>query len=151
MNLTEQKFWYLIKDHLPGDTSRVENSVDNGMPDINGSYIIDYWVELKVCNNKKAIRDITTLLRDTQIVWNITRGKQGALIFVMVRYETEIIIYKWNPERFNNRLENIPEAYIELGRIKKEKSFNWPLFKEIIKGQIQERINYGICNSRAAG
>ena len=95
MNLTEQKFWKQIKESLPGDVCRVENYTDDGMPDINGTCVLDYWIELKVCDNKAKTREVTKMLRDSQIVWHLRRGKQGALIFVIVRYPRDIMVYKF--------------------------------------------------------
>jgi hypothetical protein len=144
MNLTEQKLWTLIKDHLPGDVSRVENSVDDGMPDINGTWLVDYWIELKVCENISKIRDVTLMLRDSQMVWNIRRGKQGCIIFVLVRYSTFMILYQWDNVIFANKINNIPNAYIELCRINKTGSFDWNLLELTLK----ERIKNGLCCPR---
>lgn len=150
MTLTEQKLWNLIKSHLPGSAGRVENSVDDGTPDINCTCFIDYWIELKVCSNKNKIRDVTKLLRDTQIIWHMKRGKEGALIFVIVRYPKEIVIYKWERALFNNTIESLSRVYVILSSIqKKGNEFEWAKFNLAILSQIQERINKnGLCDSR---
>jgi hypothetical protein len=151
MNLTEQKFWALIKDHLPGTVNRVENSTDDGMPDVNGTDRIDYWVELKVCVNDSKIRDVTKLLRDSQIVWNIRRGKFGAVIFVAVRYEQFIVLYRWDYDKFQNKLENIPLSYTQLAILRKERSFDWVTFSALISSSITERITNGLRSTGATG
>ena len=96
MNKPEQNFWKLIKTHLPGDVSRVENIADSGTPDVSGAYRSnDYWVELKVCQNNKKERVIIDLLRPAQSVWHSRRGKHGSKIFVLVQYpqfETNAIV-----------------------------------------------------------
>jgi hypothetical protein len=122
------------------------------MPDINGSCIIDYWVELKVCRNESKIVSVVDLLRDSQVVWNIRRGKEGALIFIIVRYEDFIELYRWIPENFKGILKDIGNGYKLVGTVrKKNNSFDWGLFRDILLTNISERINYGICDSRAAG
>ena len=129
MNLTEQKFWKLIKPHLPGDVSRVENTADNGMPDINGTCGIDYWVELKVCNNKEKERPIEKLLRPDQIVWYNRRAQQGACIFVLVRYldKFAFIYVKKNQKDLRTR-------YWNLGLFeKKGNAFAWDEFTSGVK------------------
>jgi hypothetical protein len=132
MNLTEQKFWKLIKPHLPGDVSRVENATDNGMPDINGTFGIDYWVELKVCNNKSKERPIEKLLRPDQIVWHNRRVKQGACVFVLVRYEDKIAIM------YASRQQGEETRYHNLGiMVKSANKFDWPRFSLSIKNVLK--------------
>lgn len=97
----EQKFWSLIKDHLPGDVCRIENTTGSGVPDVSGCiYPVDYWVELKVCDNKKKYADITKLLRDSQCVWCYRRMfyNKNSKIFVAVKYVQmkRILVYKYN-------------------------------------------------------
>jgi hypothetical protein len=147
--MTEQDFWELIKEHIPGEANRVENSADNGMPDVSCCFGIDYWIELKVCSNKEKIRDIVSLLRDDQIVWHLRRGKLGSLIFVIVRYYSRIVIYVWKYEKIKGiLLNNISSFYKQIGVIERKKNcFDWQLFKQIIVDTIKERIKSGLCNS----
>lgn len=126
----------------------MENSVDDGMPDINASFLIDYWVELKVCDNETKIREVTKLLRDSQIVWNIRRGKHGALIFVVVRYRAFIVLYRWQPEKFNGKLIDIPNGYTQISVLRKERGFDWESFRNVFIEQVRERITYGLCDPR---
>lgn len=94
MNQPERNFWKLVKDHLPGDVSRIENIADVGTPDITGAcYVGDYWVELKVCGNKEKARPVEKLLRPAQNVWHARRAKQGSIIFTLVKYEKKILCY----------------------------------------------------------
>lgn len=99
MNTPEKKFWKLLNQNsrLPGDTSRIENYADTGTPDVTGAYEgNEYWIELKACSNKKKIADVLKLLEPSQKVWHTKRVKHGTLIFVMVKYETFIVIYQRN-------------------------------------------------------
>jgi len=132
MNLTEQKFWKLIKPHLPGDVSRVENTADNGMPDINGTCGIDYWIELKVCDNKGKKRPVEKLLRPDQIVWHTRRIKQGACVLVLVRYEDRILVYY-----AKNTEGKIEYLLIAPGIGKNKGGFDWGMLvlntKEVLK------------------
>ncbi len=112
----------------------MENSVDDGMPDINATYLIDYWVELKVCENEVKIRDVTKLLRDSQIIWNYRRGKVGALVFVVVRYMRFIVMYKFNPANF--KVDNPTLSYDQLAVVKKNLAFDWQLFTGVIRREI---------------
>jgi len=134
MNLTEQKFWKLIKPHLPGDVSRVENTADNGMPDISGSCGIDYWVELKVCDNKGKERSVEKLLRPEQVVWHNRRVKQGACVIVLVRYKERILAYC--ARNMESRIEYLPIPPI-WGSEKNKIGFNWGTLilsiKEVLK------------------
>lgn len=95
MNHPERKFWNELKKHLPGTTSRIENEVDSGDPDVSGAYDgQDYWIELKYCSNKSKEKNIYKLLRPSQIAWHARRAKQGSLILTIVRYEVMIVVYK---------------------------------------------------------
>ena len=118
----EQNFWNLIKKHLPGKISRIENTVDVGTPDVSGSYVNkDYWVELKVCQNKNKEIEPIKLLRSTQIIWHLQR--RDSLIFVLVRYPKKILAY-----------ELVGNAYLKLFTLTKVKNkFNWELFTEVFK------------------
>lgn len=93
MNKPEQQFWVLLKSHLPGDVSRIENTADVGTPDVTGAYNgKDYWVELKYCDNKNKIKDVDKLLRSEQYVWHKRRIKHGSLIFTITRYPNKIVV-----------------------------------------------------------
>ena len=74
----ERTFWELIKDHLPGDVSRIENGADEGTPDVSGAYGRDYWVELKVCFNKRDLAQVPSLLLASQVVWHLRRARHGS-------------------------------------------------------------------------
>ena len=93
--MKESAFSRALKPHLPGDVSRIESgSTECGIPDINGSSEgVDYWVENKVCDNKRDIRMVTSLLRPEQKVWHLARAKQGARIFVCVKYSFGVDLY----------------------------------------------------------
>jgi hypothetical protein len=91
----EQKFWDLLKNNsvLPGDVSRVENTVDSGTPDISGAYWKDYWVELKaVESDYKPNMQVIKLLEPSQIVWHARRVKHASIIFVMTKFNNAITL-----------------------------------------------------------
>lgn len=126
--MLETQFWNLLKEHLPGDVSRIENSVDSGTPDVSGAYssaikkaCIDYWIELKVCRNKAKLKDPTDLCLDSQLIWHFRRGKLGSLIYVMVRYPTFIMVYIWN---------GAYSMYRPIYRVEKSgRGLDWPMFE----------------------
>jgi len=92
MKKPEQKFWNLIKDHLPGSLDRIENIVESGMPDVSACYKgNDYWVELKIC--QKKLCDVKKLHEPSQLSWHTRRVNAGSLIFVIVKHKKEIKIY----------------------------------------------------------
>lgn len=94
--MKESAFSKLLKPHLPGDVSRIESgSTECGIPDISGTWDgIDYWVENKKCDNKKSLRNVLSLLEPEQKVWHLKRVKQGARIFVCVKYCFGIAVYR---------------------------------------------------------
>ena len=136
MNKTEVKSWNLLRGHMPGDVSRVENLVDVGTPDVSGAWFKDYWVELKVCPNKEKDRDVLKLLRPEQIVWHYKRGKSGSLIFVFVQYESKFIVY-----RYFKADEVFPQGrYLKAGTYRKLKGkWEWAKFEH----EFEELINEG--------
>lgn len=146
MSQPEQQLWKLIKPHLPGDVSRVENMADEGTPDVSGAWGIDYWIELKVCQNKKALADPATLLRDSQIVWHLRRARQGSIIFVAVRYpkQKKIIVYKpeYTSTCMAHHVTYLPAIIFEC-----KPRYNWDDFTKQFKILLQEARN-GICNTR---
>ena len=94
MRQPEQQFWNLLKKHLPGEVSRVENICESGMPDVNGTWRgLDYWIELKVCDNKNKLRPVKSLLRTEQSVWITRRMRHGCRVYVFVRYPDKIAMY----------------------------------------------------------
>jgi hypothetical protein len=90
----EQKFYNWLKKNqvLIGDYSRVENSADDGTPDINLGYDgQDGWIELKVGNPKYLT---TRLLRTSQKVWHFRRAIQGVLVLVLIKFKFEVYLYR---------------------------------------------------------
>ncbi|MCK5609902.1 hypothetical protein KAR91_48970 [Candidatus Pacearchaeota archaeon] len=128
----EQNFWKLIKLHLPGDVSRIENVADVGTPDVSGAYQgKDYWIELKVCKNKIKITEVTSILRIQQISWHMRRSEHGSLIFVAIYYPNihRIIFYQKNHEH---------KMYIPVINMFRKKGFNWGDFEHQFKILIRE-------------
>ena len=117
MATPEQNFWKLIKKHLPGDVSRIENIADNGTPDVSGACGgQDYWIELKIYPNK---------LSKEQKVWHLRRMKQGSLIFTITYYP--------------KRKPKLIKMHVYLGDVLYVSNFksvcgkfNWERFNEVI-------------------
>jgi hypothetical protein len=108
----EVSFYNLIKDKLPGSVERVENSVDDGMPDVSCAYYgKDYWIELKVDLVVKPISSPFDLLRASQKAWHIRRAAEGSIIFVLVRT-------KHNVQLFKKQNTTPSESYSELLTLK---------------------------------
>lgn len=96
----EQKFYYLIKDHIPGHVNRIENSTGVGIPDINFCFNgLETWLELKANINLLVVPDEviqipfgTKKLRDSQIIWHGQRTKAGGRVLVAIRDDSTIKI-----------------------------------------------------------
>lgn len=124
MNKPEQQFWTLIKDHLPGDVSRVENTADSGTPDVTAAYNgHDYWVELKVSSNKHKVAEPEYLLRPAQYVWHMRRSRHGTQIFVITKYPNKIVVHTVSGKTYN--LYSITE--------KVKNKWQWMVFDTDIK------------------
>lgn len=89
----EQKFYYLIKDHIPGHVNRIENSTGVGIPDVNFCFDgLETWLELKANVNLLVVQDEviqipfgTKRLRDSQLIWHGQRTKAGGRVLVAIR------------------------------------------------------------------
>ncbi len=144
MNKTEVKFWTMLKDHMPGDVSRVENMVDVGTPDVSGAFHGDYWVELKVSSNKEKEQDVLKLLEPSQKVWHYKRGKCGSLIFVFVQYRGWFLIYEyWYIKGATHGRKNMPDneigLYIIKGKYSKVKGkWEWGRFETEFEQFVRE-------------
>jgi len=98
----EQKFYYLIKDHLPGHVNRIENSTGVGIPDVNFCvHGIETWLELKANVNLLVVEHEviqipfgTKRLRDTQLIWHGQRTGWGGRVLVAIRDGDTIKILK---------------------------------------------------------
>jgi hypothetical protein len=135
MDIKEKQFWNTIKKYLPGDLCRIENSADQGTPDVSACDGMDYWVELKVCKNKKDFKDVKKLLKPEQVIWHLRRGNMGSLIFVAVYYPNMkklIVLYLYNMET-----HNYDRVYPTIG-----KKHKWTGFRIIIKDKIRSKKWY---------
>jgi len=99
----EQNFWRQVKDHLPGDTQRIENVAGAGTPDVNGCADgHEYWVELKVNRNKKPIDQsmpntkdgVMGLLEQSQYPWHNRRVRNGGKVFVLVKNKYALSLFQ---------------------------------------------------------
>jgi hypothetical protein len=130
MNKPEQQFWTLVKGHLPGDVSRIENIADVGTPDITGAYNgNDYWIELKVSENIRKIISPDKLCRPAQIVWHTRRGKHDSIILILTRYPNTITIH-----RYANKKYHILENFMKI-----KNKWPWEIFTRCI---INETIKH---------
>ncbi len=129
VNKPEQQFWNLLKDHLPGDFSRIENYAESGMPDVNGGWIGNpYWIELKVCKNKEKIAHPKVLCEDYQIAWHARRCRHDNNIFVITKYHDKIVAHKILPSR----------EYRLVFMVTKDKNkWPWAVFTEWFENEIQ--------------
>jgi hypothetical protein len=108
----EQKLWHDIRKFMPGCCERIENLVNDGTPDVSGSWSgVDYWIELKVCSNKKKLRDPAELCRPSQKVWHYRRIKEGARIFVIVKYVFAVALYRCVGYKEYTQLLSVPPSY----------------------------------------
>lgn len=118
----ETSFYEQLRDHkaLPGDFSRVENSVDNGTPDITAAYAgIDYWVELKYCHsNTTALNPARNTLRKEQLVWHLRREPNGTIIFVLTKTSESILLHHF-----------VAGVYKLVYSQRKAKGFDWQMLK----------------------
>lgn len=121
----ESDFWNLIRDKMPGITERLEPVFGSGLPDVYGTYEKSYFTELKATDSLKIV-DVTTLLRDSQIIWHKKHGRQGAIIFVLVKYRDGIMFYQYLS------VENI---YKEIGKLERNsnRSWDWDTFRDILR------------------
>jgi hypothetical protein len=130
MTKPEQQFWILLKEHLPGDVSRVENTADSGTPDVTGAFLgNDYWIELKVSNNIYKVVSPEKLCRPAQIVWHARRGKHSSTILVLTRYPKTIVMH-----RFANKEYRMVREFV-----KYKNKWPWQEFEEYFKIEIQRR------------
>lgn len=129
MSRPEVQFWDLIKKHVPGDVERIENLVSEGTPDVSGSWNgKDYWIELKVAKNKRKEIPPEKLCRQSQLVWHAKRVRQGAIIFLIVKYPNNIKLYK---------VVGVLKYRWKATFNYKVKEFTWNSIKEIIELQIR--------------
>jgi hypothetical protein len=126
MKHLERDFWNLIREKLPGEVERVENAVNSGMPDISCAYEKDYWIELKAVDGNNQTSPLT-LLRPSQIIWHKKRGRQGSIIFVFVKYNDRIVMYRY-----------VKEEYLVFDIIdrNKNRTYNWDRFTDAIRWQL---------------
>ncbi|HBP66248.1 MAG TPA: hypothetical protein DD730_18810 [Desulfosporosinus sp.] len=78
----EQKFWQLLKPHIPGHVNRIENSASVGIPDVNYCYNDrETWLELKANVNwlcqVRDVLDHPNKIRDSQLIWHNQRFFHG--------------------------------------------------------------------------
>src|SRR5690348_15084234 len=92
----EQKFWQLLKPHIPGHVNRIENSVANGMPDVNFAYGgKETWLELKANVNwlytEFEIVERPKGLRESQLIWHNQRKLYGDSRILVITRDKDII------------------------------------------------------------
>lgn len=129
----EQKFWELMRDHIPGHANRIENTVANGIPDINYCYHgKETWLELKA---KPIIRKLdmvgniieaTSCIRTTQYIWHRTRTLAGGKVLVLGRDEDKIV----------GLLATTGLALYRVMLIQ-EKPWNWEKIEGLLKGEYE--------------
>lgn len=110
----EQKFWQLLKPHVPGHVNRIENSTSNGIPDVNYCYKgQEVWLELKAGSK----------VRDTQKIWHQQRVIQGGRVLLVSRKDSYISI---------QQATKILGEYIT--HLVEDKPWDWDLIEWFLKG-----------------
>lgn len=95
MTGNEQMLNILLKPHLLGQVSRMENAVGVGCPDIHSFYQgKDYWIELKCHIRHYDGGMIFDKLRPSQQLWHLKRVKQKGIVYCIVRVGNEITVYR---------------------------------------------------------
>jgi hypothetical protein len=103
MRRPEQRFydWLCASQILPGDFNRVENSVCEGMPDLELCYQgKQAWIELKVQTlktfepSKLLTSLVDNLLRESQRVWHLRRVCNQGKVLVLVGHLDMVGVYK---------------------------------------------------------
>ncbi len=88
--MKESSFWRLVKEHLPGEAQRIENSAGTGQPDVlwcdSGHEI---WIELKVAKGNRIT------VRPSQRQWLEGRYRTRTIynVFYMARVKDDIIVW----------------------------------------------------------
>lgn len=89
----EKSLWTWMRDNSRTmnrlDLQRVENRVSRGMPDVNGFYTYEFWVELK--GALRPVRSTSKLrfeLSDFQVRWMQKRWIMGGLAWLYMRVGT---------------------------------------------------------------
>lgn len=69
------------------DGTRVENSIDEGTPDVELCFRgVQAWVELKSCRRpKRPTTPVRPKVRDAQVDWLMRRWEAGGLAWILVQ------------------------------------------------------------------
>ena len=111
----EQKFWQLLKPHVPGHVNRIENTVGVGIPDVTYCYQgTETWIELKA----------GSVLRDSQYIWHHQHALAGGIVYLIQRDKDIIAVRKATA---------ILKEYILIGYF--HKPWNWATIEAILKGE----------------
>lgn len=80
----------LLKKNLPEvDWQRIENVAGTGTPDINGCVdSVEFWIEAKIAKSGSFE------IRPAQVAWCTRRANKGGRVFVVVREDDVISVYK---------------------------------------------------------
>ncbi len=120
----EQKLWQLLKPNLPGRPFRIENVVGVGMSDVIGVMYIPYYLELKAPDEKcKNPFEPLALLKPSQRIWNNEAGPHQARIFILIRFQDDILVWKWADRDLYKKVLYLPKMGV---------SWNWPALREVL-------------------
>ncbi len=112
----EQKFWQLLKPHVPGHVVRIENSLGSGIPDVNYCYMgRECWIELKAGSK----------LRTSQRIWRETRVRNGGKVFLIERIGSVIVLTEF-VNLVGNTVYGIETVV--------PKPFDWSRIENLLKG-----------------
>lgn len=118
MRQKEQKFWDSMRGNAPTWTwlQRVENGVNDGMPDVYGAanHGTDFWLELKAVT--RPARASTRLLgdeglRQSQVNWHLKAARFGVNSWIAIRDSFNNVFLV--PGRFAAEVDEMSVARME--------------------------------------
>ena len=119
-HFTESSLWALVRDHLPGQSERVENALTVGTPDVyNITEGVSTWIELKTLNKLEELSDPVTGLTMEQRRWHKKHWENEGRVFILTRIGNDIYIHRYVDREFYRLL-------------KTSKPFNWGNILEIL-------------------
>ncbi len=124
----EQKFWQLLKPHVPGHVDRIENSASVGIPDVCYCYRgLTTWLELKakpIRGEVGTIIETPSCIRVSQVIWHDQRKFHGGRVLVATRFEDTIVLLT----KFH-----MPGRY-KVNLVQTTKPWDWEAFESVLKG-----------------
>lgn len=96
---SESQLWNTLRKVLTQvDVSRVENLVEDGMPDVNGCHEgCEFWIELKQLDEwpKRKSTKVKVGMRPSQLRWIANRGRAGGNVHVLAQVDKTYLLFWW--------------------------------------------------------